>query len=38
MVTMIFIILIYIKLNKILDIMERKSNNENKGDNKKEKE
>lgn len=38
MVTMIFVILIYIKLNKILDIMERKSNNENKGDNKKEKE
>ena len=38
MITMIFVILIYIKLNKILDIMERKSNNENKGDNKKEKE
>ncbi len=38
MVTMIFVILIYIKLNKILDIMERKSNNENKDDNKKEKE
>ena len=38
MVTIIIVILIYIKLNKILDIMERKSNNENKGDNKKEKE
>lgn len=38
MVTMIFVILIYIKLNKILDIMERRNNNENKNDDKKEKE